>query len=64
MAWVVDGLSYTTRKKLTVDQTKIDTADLTDFPCLVKLTSANFDFSHSNADGFDVRTLSPNNTVP
>ena len=55
MAWTVDGLSYDTRIKLTVDQTKIDTADLTDFPVLVKLTSTNFDFSHANADGFDIR---------
>jgi hypothetical protein len=55
MSYTVDSLTYTTRKKLTVDQTKIDTADLTDFPCLVKLTSTNFDFSKSNPDGFDIR---------
>jgi hypothetical protein len=63
MAWTVDGLSYTTRKKLTVDQTKIDTADLTDFPCLVKLSAANFDFSHANADGFDIRFTAANGST-
>ncbi len=57
MAWTVDSLEYTTRRKLTIDQTKVD-ADLTDFPVLVKLTSANFDFAKANADGFDIRFTS------
>ena len=35
---------YTTRRKITIDKSKID-SDLTDFPVLVKLTSSNFDFS-------------------
>jgi len=35
MAWLT-GYSY--RKKITIDQTKVD-ADLVDFPVLVKLTS-------------------------
>ena len=54
MAWTVDGLSYDTRMKLTIDQTKVDAA-LTDFPVLVKLTDARFDWTHANADGFDIR---------
>jgi len=57
MAWTVDGLEYTTRKKITIDNTKID-SDLTDFPVLVKLTSTNFDFSKANSDGFDIRFTS------
>ncbi|MFA5742925.1 MAG: DUF2341 domain-containing protein, partial [Candidatus Paceibacterota bacterium] len=45
---------YTTRRKITIDQTKVD-EDLADFPVLVKLTSANFDFSEANDDGYDIR---------
>lgn len=53
---------YTTRKKLTIDQTKVD-ANLTDFPVLVKLTSSNFDFAKANADGFDIRFTSSDGTT-
>ena len=53
---------YTTRRKITIDYTKIDD-DLTDFPVLVKLTSSNFDFSKANSDGFDVRFTSDNGTT-
>ena len=60
--WTVDGLTYTTRRKLTIDQTKVD-ADLTDFPVLVKLTSTNFDFSKANSDGFDIRFTSSDGTT-
>jgi len=52
--WTVDGLDYTTRRKLTIDHDLIDAA-LTDLPVLVKLTDARFDWTHSNADGFDIR---------
>lgn len=48
---------YTTRKKLTIDHTKVG-ATLTDFPVLVKLTDARFDWTHANADGFDIRFTS------
>lgn len=61
--WTVDGLTYTTRIKLTIDQTKVD-ADLVDLPVLVKLTDARFDWTHSNADGFDIRfTASDGSTL-
>jgi len=53
---------YTTRRKLTIDHTKID-SDLTDFPVLVKLTSSNFDFSKSNSDGYDIRFCSSDGTT-
>ena len=53
---------YTTRKKITIDKSKID-ADLTDFPVLVKLTSSNFDFSKANSDGFDLRFTSSDGTT-
>lgn len=52
--WTVDGLSYTTRIKLTIDNTKVDST-LSDFPVLVKLTSSELDFAKANADGFDIR---------
>ena len=42
------------RKKITVDNTKID-ANLTDFPVAVILTSSNFDFSKARSDGYDIR---------
>jgi len=48
---------YTTRRKLTIDCTKIDSA-LSDFPILVALTSARLDFSKANTDGFDIRFTS------
>jgi hypothetical protein len=53
---------YTTRTKLTIDQTKVD-ADLVDFPVLVKLTSANFDFSKANSDGYDIRFTAADGTT-
>jgi len=53
-----DWLSgWDNRKKLTINQTKID-ENLTDLPVLVELTSANFDFSKANSDGFDIRFTS------
>ena len=61
--WTVDSLEYGTRKKLTIDHTKVG-ATLTNFPVLVKLTDARFDWSHSNSDGFDVRfTASDGSTL-
>lgn len=42
------------RQKLTFDNTASGT-DLDDFPILVHLTNANFDFSHAAADGRDIR---------
>ncbi len=53
---------YTTRRKITIDSSKID-ATLTDFPILIKLTSANFDFAKANADGFDIRFTSSDGTT-
>ena len=48
---------YTKRRKLTIDHSKID-SNLSDFPMLVKLTSANFVFADANSDGFDIRFTS------
>jgi len=59
MAWLS---GYTTRRKLTIDCSKID-SDLTDFPVLVKLTSSNFDFSKANSDGYDIRFTSSDGTT-
>ena len=53
---------YTTRRKITIDKSKIDD-DLTDFPVLVKLTSSNFDFSKANSDGYDMRFTSSDGTT-
>ena len=54
---------YTKRKKLTIDQTKIDTANLTNFPVLVKITADGDIGSVSNADGFDIRFTSTDGTT-
>lgn len=45
---------YTTRRKLTIDNTKIDD-DLVNFPVTVTFTSSTLDFTKANADGFDLR---------
>ena len=52
--WAVDGNTYTIRRLVTIDSTKIG-SDLNDFPILVKLTNSNFDFSKANPDGHDIR---------
>ena len=55
--------TYTTRRKLSIDNTKIDD-DLTDFPVAVIFDSGNFDFSKANTDGFDIRfTASDGDTL-
>jgi hypothetical protein len=56
----LEGWSY--RTKITIDNTKID-EDLTDFPVLVKLTNANFDFSKARSDGYDIRFTSSDGTT-
>ena len=59
MSWLA---GYTTRRKLTIDATKIDSA-LSDFPVLVALTSARLDFAKANTDGFDIRFTSDDGTT-
>ena len=55
MSWLS---SYTYRRKITLDYTKFPST-LTDFPLLVKLTAANFDFSKIlTAGGLDIRFTS------
>jgi len=60
----MDWLSgWAHRKRLKVPYTKIDD-NLTDFPVLVKLTSANFDFSKALSNGYDIRfTLDDSTTL-
>ena len=50
------------RIKITTDQTDID-VDLTDFPVLVKLTSANFDFTKALSTGNDIRFTASDGTT-
>jgi hypothetical protein len=47
MAWLAD---YIKRKKITISKTNV-TADLTDFPLLVKITGDTDIGGTSNADG-------------
>jgi hypothetical protein len=51
-AWWDEDWLY--RKKITIDQTKID-ANLTNFPVLVKLTSSQLDFTKAQSAGQDIR---------
>ena len=51
---LIEWLYY---KKITIDHTKVDN-DLTNFPLLVKLDSTNFDFTHAQSDGSDIRFTS------
>ncbi|MFA5051260.1 MAG: DUF2341 domain-containing protein [Patescibacteria group bacterium] len=56
------GWSY--RITLTIDETKIDTANLTDFPLPVKLVDGtNFTASHALATGNDIRFTSDDGTT-
>ena len=49
------------RSSITLDNAS-GTEGLTDFPVLVKLNSANFDFTKANIDGSDIRFSDPANT--
>lgn len=52
------------RVECTIDETKVDTADLTDFPVLVKLTDGvNFTAAHALASGNDIRFTSDDGTT-
>lgn len=53
---------YYNRIKIPIDATKVDAA-LSDFPVPIKLTSANFDFSKANSDGFDFRFTAADGTT-
>ena len=53
---------YYNRIKIPIDASKVDAA-LSNFPVLVKLTSANFDFSKANSDGYDFRFTSDDGTT-
>ncbi|NTW31414.1 MAG: DUF2341 domain-containing protein [Bacteroidetes bacterium] len=57
---LINGWQY--RRKITVDQTKID-ADLNDFPFLVSLSGSNFNFSKARSDGYDIRFTSFDGTT-
>lgn len=54
--------NWTYRKKIMVDNSFQD-YDLTDFPVMVKLTAANFDFSHTKSDGSDIRFTTDDGTT-
>ena len=56
MGWLS---GYTTRKKITIDQTKVDSA-LVNFPVFVKLRSTNFDFTLTTDTGNDIRFTAAN----
>ena len=55
--WTVDGLSYNNRKKITIQNTNID-SDLTNFPVLIKIDGDTDIGANTNADGHDIRFTS------
>jgi len=55
--WTVDGLSYNNRKKITIQNTNID-SDLTNFPVLIKIDGDTDIGVNTNADGHDIRFTS------
>jgi len=57
MAWTVDSLSYTHRKKITVQGDYVD-SDLTNFPLLVAINGDTDLGTNTNADGYDIRFTS------
>ena len=60
-SWLT-GWSY--RVEITIDETKVDTANLTNFPVLVKLVDGtNFTASHALASGNDIRFTSDDGTT-
>ncbi len=60
IAWYGTGWKY--RKKLTFDNSG-QSENLIDFPVLVKLTPANFDYSHCESDGRDIRFVDSDDTT-
>ena len=57
--WVAEGLFFAYRRQITVTEQSGD--DLADYQVLIELDSDNFDFSHANNDGSDIRFYDGNN---
>ena len=52
MAWLSSDWAY--RREITIDNTS-NSNDLTDYQVKITLDNTNFDFSHANSDGSDIR---------
>ena len=52
MAWLSNDWAY--RREITIDNTS-NSNDLTDYQVKITLDNTNFDFSHANSDGSDIR---------
>ena len=59
--WAVGNLFFDYKRQITV--TEQSGNDLTDYQVLIELNSTNFDFSHANSDGSDVRFHDGNNLL-
>jgi len=57
--WAVGNLLFGYKRQITV--TEQSGSDLTDYQVLIELNSANFNFSHANSDGSDIRFYDGNN---
>jgi len=60
--WAVGDLFFDYKRQVTV--TEQSGNDLTDYQVLIELDSTNFDFSHANEDGSDIRFYDGSNLYP
>jgi len=60
--WAAGDLLFDYRRQITV--TEQSGSDLTDYQILIELDSTNFDFSHANEDGSDIRFYDGSNLYP
>ena len=60
--WAIGDLFFGYRRQITV--TEQSGNNLTDYRVLIELNSTNFDFSHVNGDGSDIRFYDGSNLYP
>ena len=59
--WAIENLFFAYRRQITV--TEQSGNDLTNYQVLIELNSTNFDFSHANEDGSDIRFYDGSNLL-
>ena len=59
--WMIDSMTFKYRRKITI--TEQSGNDLTDYQVLIELNSTNFDFSHAQANGEDIRFTDANGNL-
>jgi len=59
--WIVDSMTFKYRRKITI--TEQSGSDLTDYQVLIELNSTNFDFTHTQTNGEDIRFTDANGNL-